>query len=168
MSREASQDQWIQTAVVRFEEPLTLYAARILGDIDRARDVVQETFLRLCGQNPTDVGPHLLQWLFAVCRTRALDLRRRQRTRATSPIASTVACRIAAPSKQIEDRELAARIMNMLGTLPDNQRAVLTLKFQHSLTYKQISDQTGLTISNVGFLIHTGLKTLRRALEVHR
>src|SRR5437660_1477623 len=50
MSRERSQDQWIQSAVLQFEPPLILYAARILGDIDRARDVVQETFLRLCGQ----------------------------------------------------------------------------------------------------------------------
>ncbi|HEV8605917.1 MAG TPA: sigma-70 family RNA polymerase sigma factor [Tepidisphaeraceae bacterium] len=166
MPRELSQDQWIRSAVLQFEAPLTLYAARILGDLDRARDVVQETFLRLCRQNHSEVSPHLLEWLYSVCRNRALDLLRRQRTRRTSLLAPTVACRIAPPAKLIEDRDLAARIIGMLDTLPDNQRAVITLKFQNGLSYKQISRQTGLSVSNVGFLIHTALKTLRRALEV--
>ncbi|MEP7072287.1 MAG: sigma factor, partial [Verrucomicrobiota bacterium] len=31
----------------RFERPLLQYATHILGDRDRARDVVQETFLQL-------------------------------------------------------------------------------------------------------------------------
>jgi len=168
MSRELPQDQWIQSAVLEFEAPLILYAARILGDIDRARDVVQETFLRLCRQNHSDVSPHLLEWLYSVCRNRALDLLRRQRTRRASLLAPTVACKIAPPAKLIEDRDLAARIINMLDTLPENQRAVITLKFQGGLSYKEISGQTGLSVSNVGFLIHTGLKTLRRALEVQQ
>jgi RNA polymerase sigma-70 factor (ECF subfamily) len=51
--------------------------------------------------------------------------------------------------------------MGLLGRLPENQGEVLRLRFQHQLTYKQIADVTGLSVSNVGFLIHTGLKSLR-------
>jgi RNA polymerase sigma factor (sigma-70 family) len=165
MSRPLPQDQWIQSAVLQFEAPLTVYAARILGDSDRARDVVQETFLRLCRQDRAEVGPHLLEWLYLVCRNRALDLLRRQKTRQAAPLEPTVACRIAAPAKQIEDRDLAARIISMLDELPENQRAVIELKFQKGLSYKEISRETGLSVSNVGFLIHTAIKTLRRAME---
>ena len=161
---DAQHEQWIQSAVLQFEAPLTLYAARILGDIDRARDVVQETFLRLCRQERSEVGPRLLEWLFAVCRNGALDVRRRHRIQASIPAAS-VTCPIAPPVKQAEDKELAGRIIDMLETLPDNQRMVITLKFQRGLSYKEISGQTGLSISNVGFLMHTGLKTLRNAFE---
>jgi RNA polymerase sigma-70 factor (ECF subfamily) len=168
MGRQLPQDQWIQSAVLRFEAPLILYAARILGDADRARDVVQETFLRLCGQDHSEVGPHLLEWLYAVCRNRALDLLRRQRTRQASELAPTVKCRTAPPAKLIEDRDLAARIISMLDRLPENQRAVIALKFQNGLSYKEISRQTGLSVSNVGFLIHTAIRTLRRALEVQQ
>jgi DNA-directed RNA polymerase specialized sigma24 family protein len=35
----------------RFERPLLQYATRILGDTDRARDVVQETFIKLQNEN---------------------------------------------------------------------------------------------------------------------
>jgi RNA polymerase sigma factor (sigma-70 family) len=165
MSGKLPQDQWVQSAVVQYEAPLILYAARILGDVDRARDVVQETFLRLCGEDHREVGPHLLEWLYAVCRNRSLDVLRRQKTRQASELAPTVKCKSAPPAKLVEDRDLAARIISMLDELPENQRAVIVLKFQKGLSYKEISRETGLSVSNVGFLIHTAIKTLRRALE---
>ena len=48
---EPDNGPWVRRAVDRYEGPLTLYAARLLGDADAARDVVQETFLRLCTQD---------------------------------------------------------------------------------------------------------------------
>jgi RNA polymerase sigma-70 factor (ECF subfamily) len=39
---------WIEASVERWERPLIAYAQRILGDDNDARDIVQETFLRLC------------------------------------------------------------------------------------------------------------------------
>ena len=61
---------WVRGAVARFEGPLTLYAARLLGDAEAARDVVQETFLRLCVQDRAAIEPRLAEWLFTVCRNR--------------------------------------------------------------------------------------------------
>jgi RNA polymerase sigma-70 factor (ECF subfamily) len=34
------------------------------------------------------------------------------------------------------------------------------LKFQEDLSYKQISERTGLTTGHVGYLLHHALKTL--------
>ena len=45
---------WIREAVARFEGPLAIYATRLLGDAESARDVVQDTFLRLCSQERND------------------------------------------------------------------------------------------------------------------
>ena len=47
---------WIREAVARFEGPLALYATRLLGDAESARDVVQDTFLRLCSQEAPRSG----------------------------------------------------------------------------------------------------------------
>src|SRR5215470_17575017 len=69
---------WIRTAVGRFEGPLVLYAARFLGDAERARDVVQDTFLKLCAQPRDEVEHRLAEWLFTVCRNRALDVLRKE------------------------------------------------------------------------------------------
>ncbi|MEN8713450.1 MAG: sigma factor-like helix-turn-helix DNA-binding protein [Verrucomicrobiales bacterium] len=42
----------------------------------------------------------------------------------------------------------------------------MRLKFQGDLSYKEISEVTGLSVSNVGFLIHTGIKRLRSLMDV--
>ena len=63
----------------RFELPLLQYATRILGDRDRARDVVQETFVEL-QRSPrwqSDAAP--AKWLFTVCRNRALNICRKEK-----------------------------------------------------------------------------------------
>ncbi|MEZ6147070.1 MAG: sigma factor-like helix-turn-helix DNA-binding protein [Planctomycetaceae bacterium] len=39
------------------------------------------------------------------------------------------------------------------------------MKFQHGLSYREIAAVTDLTATNVGFLIHTGLKRLREQLN---
>ncbi len=54
--------------------------------------------------------------------------------------------------------------MKTLEQLPENQREVIRLKFQQELSYKEISEATGLAVGNVGFLLHTGLKRLRSLL----
>jgi len=165
MPRELPQDQWIQSAVLQFEAPLIVYAARILGDSDRARDVVQETFLRLCGQDQREVEPHLLEWLYLVCRNRALDLLRRQKTRQAADLPPSVACRIAAPSKQIEDRDLAARIIGMLDELPENQRAVLVLVRFEGMSYRQTSEVLGITEGAVESRLVRAMRRLEAAQE---
>src|SRR5882757_11433891 len=66
------QSAWVQSALERFERPLLQYALSILQDLDRARDTVQETFMRLHTQDQAAIEGHLSQWLFTVCRNCAL------------------------------------------------------------------------------------------------
>ena len=71
----------------------------------------------------------------------------------------------AAPPDPIERSEYTAQVFAALGTLPENQQEVIRLKFQHGLSYKEISRVTQLTVTNVGFLIHTALKTIRQRMK---
>ncbi len=157
---------WIRAAVDRFERPLTLYASRLLGDADLARDVVQETYLRLCAQEPETVQPHLAEWLFTVCRNRALDVLRKE-SRMTQLSEEQVHTRPTAdpgPADIAETRDSAALALRLLDALPPNQRDVIRLKFQNGFSYQEISRISGHSVSNVGYLIHVGLKTLRNQL----
>jgi len=58
----------IPFAIERFERVLISYAKEITGDIESARDAVQETFLRLSSQDLVAIEPCLAPWLFCVCR----------------------------------------------------------------------------------------------------
>lgn len=48
--------------------------------------------------------------------------------------------------------------------LPTNQQEVIRLKVESGLSYREISELTGLSISNVGYLLHTGLTSIRTRL----
>ncbi len=155
---DSAKSQWIVDALDRHEASLVRYANWILGDIESAREVVQETFLRLCKEQQSRVGAYLVQWLFTVCRNLAFDTRKKE-TRMT-PLGDT---EIGVDSR-LEQRETAGEIFRMLNGLPKNQREVVYLKFQCDLSYKEISEITKLSMGNVGFLMHTALKTIRKQI----
>jgi RNA polymerase sigma-70 factor (ECF subfamily) len=159
---------WVIEAVERYEGSLTLYAARLLGDTDRARDVVQDAFLKLCGQSPAELHGRMAEWLFTVCRNRALDILRKERRMNILSDEQAAGCASSEhdPAESLELRDSSAKVMDVLETLPPNQREVIRLKFQNGFSYREISRISGHTVSNVGFLIHTGMKTLRQRLAV--
>ncbi len=154
---------FVRAAVDQFERPLTLYAAKLLGNVEAARDVAQDTFLRLCAQPRAEVEPRLAEWLFTVCRNRALDvLRKESRMSRTSP--ELLEHRPAAgpePPDLVEQRESAAQVTKMLELLPESQQEVIRLRFQNGFSYAEISRISGHSVSNVGYLLHHGIKTLR-------
>ena len=69
------------------------------------------------------------------------------------------------PSSVLEQKEELSRVLHILETLPPNQQEVIRLKFQNGLSYREIGEVTSLSVSNVGFLLHTGLKTVRQKLD---
>src|SRR5687768_8518069 len=158
-----SRDELVRSAVSRFERPLLAYAQRIAPDPERARDAVQETFAKLCDDPPSDVNGHLAEWLYAVCRSRCLDQRRKEKRvkPMTEAHAESFASTSQDPARVTEQRDATSHVLKQLARLPANQQEVLRLKFQHGMSYREIATITGLSETNVGFLIHTGLKTLR-------
>ncbi|MEO5719134.1 MAG: sigma-70 family RNA polymerase sigma factor [Chthoniobacterales bacterium] len=147
----------------RFELPLLQYATRILRDHDRARDVVQETFVELerSKRRQTDAAP--AKWLFTVCRNRALNICRKEKrmTYLDDEILEKQEGRDPAPNERIELEEAKGFLLRIVATLPPRQQEVLQLKFQNDLSYQEIAEITKLSVSHVGVLIHTALKTLR-------
>jgi RNA polymerase sigma factor (sigma-70 family) len=162
-----SKVDWVRAALRQYEGPLIRYAARFTGDIERARDVVQDTFVRLCAEDPARLNGRLAEWLFTVCRNRALDVQRKERR--MTPLheiqAETWASHEPSPAFALEQQESAGQVLRLVDSLPRNQQEVVRLKFQNDLSYQEISRITHLSISNVGFLIHTALKTIRRKLK---
>ena len=162
-----SNAEWIAAALDRYEGPLVRYATGILNDLERARDVVQDTFLRLCQEDPSRVDGYLAQWLFTVCRNRALDVRKKEIRMSFVDDAELMIrpSQTPRPFAALEHKETMNQVMRAVHTLPENQREVVILKFQADLSYKEISAVTGLSVTNVGFLLHTALKTVRQRIE---
>ena len=159
-------EQFVEQALAQYEGPLIGYALGIVHDLERARDVVQDTFIRLYQQDREKVQRGLKTWLFTVCRNRALDILRKEKRMVAleDEKAARIESKAVAPDRAADWVERVAQVMNALDRLSDNQREVIRLKFQQGLSYNEISEATGLTSGNVGFLLHTGLKRLRSML----
>ncbi|HVS54317.1 MAG TPA: sigma-70 family RNA polymerase sigma factor [Opitutaceae bacterium] len=152
------------------QAPLTRYATRLLGDPDRARDVVQDTFVKLMAQPATAIDGHAVEWLFTVCRHRALDVLRKEgrMKRFEDGQLERVAASEARPGRALEHTEAHATVLRLIDRLPPNQQEVVRLKFQNGFSYKEISRITELSVSNVGFLIHTAVARLRTEFAAQR
>jgi RNA polymerase sigma-70 factor (ECF subfamily) len=129
--------------------------------------VVQETFLRLCRTPAGEVAGHEAAWLYTVCRRAALDVRRKERrmTLITDDTAARFMADSADPAVSAERADSAGEVMRNLARLPENQKEAIVLKFGHGLSYKEIAEVTGHSVSNVGFLIHAGLKAVRERMK---
>ena len=160
----SGEQPWIQAALERWEGPLLRYTRAITGDLELARDVVQDAFLRLCAQPREGVEHRLGEWLFTVCRNRALDLRKKEARMSELPDAALDAATSAepAPTAVVEGRDL----LTLVETLPPSQAEVVRLRFQAGLSYKEIAAISGHSVSNVGFLLHTAVKALRARAQV--
>jgi len=160
---------WVLEAVEAYEAPLFRYARRILDDLDLAADAVQHAFVKLCGESRERLEGRVAPWLFRVCRNRAVDhLRRagREQTlidddpathRAAAP---APASRERDPATTAEQADLAARLRELLATLPPPQRETIDL-WCAGLTYREIAEVTGRQEGHVRVLAHRGLTALR-------
>lgn len=153
-------------ALDRHEGPLLRYVTSLTGDAEQARDVVQDTFLRLCQQKPEAVDGHLAPWLFTVARHRTLDLLRKESrmTPLTELDLTTREAPAPSPASSAETRDTTRALMSLLRGLPRDQQEVVRLKFQGQLSYQEIAAVTALPEGTVGYLLHTALKTLRQRL----
>lgn len=125
-------------------------------------DVVQETFLKLYQEDASQLNGRLGQWLYTVCRNQAVDVRRKESRVVTWGDAPAATDGFDDSSRDLERQDDLARVLEAVGQLPTNQQECIRLKFQQGLSYKQIAAVTGHSTTNVGFLIHVGMKTLRQ------
>lgn len=164
MNTNPSTDRdWINSVVTEYEGPLTIYAARLLGDVDRGRDVVQDTFLKLWQADQASIEGHVAKWLYTVCRNRALDVRRKEH-RMTTLEPQTLQAK--ATSQPPDDKAASGetRLLEFVETLPERQQEALRLKFQGGLSYREIAEVMNTTVNNVGVILHTAVKTVRQRM----
>jgi len=135
----------------------------LLGDEDAALDVVQHAFLRLCEQSPERLQDREAQWLFTVCRNRAVDLLRRRR-RATTPGDGTLTGCVGKepdPAAAVEQDDLCRCLSGLIDELPPKQREAVGL-WSEGFSYRQVAEILGQSEGNVRVLVHRALKYLRQ------
>ncbi|HUA38757.1 MAG TPA: sigma-70 family RNA polymerase sigma factor [Candidatus Sulfopaludibacter sp.] len=164
--------------VEKYKQPVMNLVYRTLHDETEAEDLAQNVFLQVYkSAKRYESRAKFSTWLFTIARNLCLnEIRRRSRHPADS-IEEAHAEHEDQPRQQFEDKssvappekllhgELAQKIEEALAELPENQRTAIWLCRQEELSYEEIADVLGCSLSATKSLIHRGRETLKEKLK---
>ncbi len=141
-------------------------AWRLTGDRGLAEEIAQDVFLELDRHLAKLESPqHVCFWLRRVTMSRAADALRRRRVRGVDLWVEMEENHGAPPEERASP--LAARLEQLLATLPEPQRAALILRYQEDLTPEEIAGTLNAPIATVKSHLQRGLKLLRAKAQNH-
>lgn len=154
--------------VRRYQDTCTRFAVRMLGSRVDADDALQSAFmrafrgLRSC-KDPAHFGGWLYQIVVNECRTYAAKQRRQEVRFRSAPDAIDQA--VAPGSEDEADRDVGGHIERALSMLPSEQREAFLLKHVEELTYEEIAELTGVSVSALKMRVKRACDGLRDLLE---
>ena len=156
-----------------FDEIFRRFAPRLLRTVRRqvrseedAREIVQQAFLHLHrARHDFQRGSKLRPWLFTI----ALNLKREYfRRRGRRPEAPLELDGRSDPQVAPHDpvrKERAAQLRAALGSLPEGQREVIELHWFREMSFQEVSEVVGASVSAVKVRAHRGYTRLRQTLQ---
>lgn len=146
--------------------PVYNIAYRYFSDADLARELCQQTFLHVqqkLGQLREAEGFRL--WLYQIVVNLCHNEFRRTQSRSRAyENYGRMQPRLAVelPEERYEREEQAARVLEALGRLPEEQRMVVIMKEYEGLTFREIAGVLGLSENTVKSRMYYGLKALQK------
>ena len=164
--------------VEKYKQPVMNLAARFLRDPAEAEDLAQNVFVQVFKSAARyQSTAKFSTWLFTIARNLCLnEVRRRSRHPADSldaphpeqperPKYQFEDTRNFSPPDRLLQAELAQKIEQALAGLPENQRTAILLCRQEELSYEEIAEILGCSLSATKSLIHRGRETLKEQLK---
>ena len=148
------------------ETALLRYAFSLVGRRVVAEEIVQDVFLKLHANWDDVEAPRA--WLFTSVRNAAFNyFRKHKREVLGSHDVDESATNVGmeTPDDLMQRVDVIRLLREMLGELDETDQQLVKLKYFEGLKYREISERTGMSVSNVGYRLHHILKDLSRRLR---
>ena len=153
--------------VHRYEKPLIGYLYGISSNLELSKDVCQETFIKLIKSPPAFLfGDRLNSWLFRTAKNLLIDKMRREsksqvldepdNDKDLNPYASLV----------VEENK--QELLEVVRSLDDNYREIVTLHFLSELTFREISGLLNIPIGTAIWRMGRALSIMKDIYEQRR
>ncbi len=135
----------------RYKSPVYAFCVKMVGDRELARDVMQETFLRVYENRDRLVNLGSFKaWIFTIARNQCLNQLRKARWQVPlDDQQQLVAERADTPISRLEKNERVAMVARYLNELSDDYREVIILRDYQNMSYEEIAAVTRSTLSAV-------------------
>lgn len=176
MSMNYNNKEFVENLINEHSTTLVRFLARRMNSLEDAEDIAQAAFIRLYTLDDPEKLSNAKAFLFQVAANMSIDQLRRKvlhQNYLEREGAKTPSDGVAPTSTPVEDisleREMEARetlksIYQSLEGLPQNPRQAFILNRAKGLTYGEIAEQMGVSVSSVEKYILEALKHLRKAI----
>jgi RNA polymerase sigma-70 factor (ECF subfamily) len=167
-----------EVLVEKYKQPVFNLVYRTINDAVEAEDLAQSVFLQAYrAAHRYRVAAKFSTWLFTIARNLCLnELRRRARHPADSldavrvdngdePLRQVHDVRGISAADEVLHGELARKIEEAIAELPEAQRTALLLYREEELSYEDISEVLGCSLSATKSLIHRARSALKAKLK---
>ena len=165
----------ISTLIEKYNRRVRDYIRMMVGDADVAADIAQETFIKavrvIDEGRYTDSGK-FQSWIMRIAHNKALDYFRAQKNNnavSESSAGYNVLGTMKYADKSVEDsmisEQISADIRALVELLPEEQREVVKLRYYSDLSFKEIADQTGVSINTALGRMRYALINLRKMIK---
>lgn len=163
MKEQIQQDVFLKTYHLH-KNKLFASSLKIVKDKHAVEDIIQEVFVRLYKQDYAKVKDHIDLWLFTVCRN--LSIKHYHKQGKVSLLGEDEADEIEdeqveIPSDSLMNKEKIQKLLKLYKKIPKRQLAAIKYRYYKDLDYTQIAKKMKTTTGNVGFMLSTGISSLR-------
>jgi RNA polymerase sigma-70 factor (ECF subfamily) len=147
----------------------------MLRNDEEARDVVQETFLRVFRALGTyDQKRKFSTWILRIATNLCIDRYRRRKVRLVSIDESeedeerpsiVLVEGGASPEERYDASSIASRLDQLIGRLPPIYRSIIELRYKQQLAYEEIAEVLGVPLGTVKARLHRAHRHMKDLLE---
>lgn len=128
-----------------------------------ARDLLQDLFVKVAGQEQSEFPRNEKAWMFRLAHNLALDhLRRMKHRRVVDEAEGETPF---APHEDPDSAAIASRIHDAMGELPAEQRSVFQLKLWEGLTFEEVAEAQGIPLNTAASRYRYALEKIRTHLR---
>lgn len=145
-------------------------ARRITGEDSAAEEVVADAYMQVWQQagRYNAARGRVLAWLLTICRSRALDWRRRQDQSLIHPEPEVLRPDLYEggnePLDLLQAMQRASRIHAAIARLEETPQQLLALAFFRGLTHQEIAASTGMPLGTIKSLLRKAMSILKQDL----
>ena len=165
----------ISTLIGKYNRRVRDYVRMMVKDSDVADDIAQETFIKAV--SVIDEGRYVdngkfASWIMRIAHNKALDYFRSQKSNNSvneSNSGYNILGTMRYSEKTVEDNiisdQISADIRALVELLPDEQREVVMLRYYSDLSFKEIAEQTGVSINTALGRMRYALINMRKMIQ---
>lgn len=157
--------------IEQYGDRLYWHIRRVVVNHEDAEDVLQETFAKAytsIADFRGDSESSLTAWLYRIATNVAINVLRRRKKWALSSLDSVRGDLLATFEHEIDPSadEIVVRLQKAILALPTKQRLVFNMRYYDELSFEQISQATGDSVSTLKTNYHYAVKKVKEQVSV--